>query len=374
MSPDFRLIAATYTPFTDEGSLRLEMVAKQAASLSGTRVNGVFVAGTTGEGSSLTVEERRSLAQRWCEVASDHELDVIVHVGHNCQADACLLAAHAVSVGADAVAAHAPCFFRPRTVENLLDFLVPIARAAADLPFYFYDIPGMTGVRLGMVELLEKGKQRMPNLVGLKYSNDNLVQLQECVQLQQGEFEVLFGCDEMLLAGIVLGISGAVGSTYNFACPLYEQLLRAVAAGDWETARTAQARSVELVQLLNRFNYLPASKALMSMLGVDCGPLRPPLGNLSPPDRQALRAQLDDLGFFSPDWARVPPEEKPASGRRHPAGAERPSPNRARSAGRTVSARARVSDPAATADRRSPHWFSISLLGEPQKIGYRRNA
>ena len=314
MSPDFRLIAATYTPFTDGGNLHLETVAKQAASLTGTRVNGVFVAGTTGEGSSLTVEERRSLAQRWCEVASDLDLDVIVQVGHNCQADACLLAAHAQSVGADAVAAHAPCFFRPRTVEDLLDFLAPIARAAGDLPFYFYDIPGMTGVRLGMVELLEKGKQRMPNLVGLKYSNDNLVQLQECVQLQQGEFEVLLGSDEILLAGIALGISGTVGSTYNFACPLYDHLLRTVAAGDWETARTTQMRSVELVQLLSRFGYLPASKALMNMLGVDCGPLRPPLGNLSLPDRQALRAQLDDLGFFSPDWALAPRQERPTSG------------------------------------------------------------
>jgi len=306
----FRLLAATHTPFRPDGDLDLDAVEKQAQWLARTGVDGAFVAGTTGEYSSLTTAERIALTDRWCAVARPTDLEVIIHVGHTCQSQASHLAAHAQARGADAVAALAPCYFKPQTVDELIEFLVPVAEAASDLPFYYYDIPVMTGVRLPMVEFLEKGKLRMPNLVGLKYSNDDIVQLQECVQLQDGEFELLYGRDEALLAGVSLGACGAVGSTYNFVAPLYRQMLAALDVGEWKAARASQARSVQIVRTLVGYGFLAASKALMGMLDVECGPVRPPLSNLTPDQHADLERAVAELEL---EKDPAPPKPKSAN-------------------------------------------------------------
>src|SRR4051812_29592971 len=112
------LVAATHTPFVGAGGeLDLTAVERQAEHLLQSRVTAAFVAGTTGESLSLTVEERLALARRWAEVARGSALRVVVHVGANCLADARALAAHAQSVGAAAVAAVDPSYFRPASVD-----------------------------------------------------------------------------------------------------------------------------------------------------------------------------------------------------------------------------------------------------------------
>src|SRR5262249_35492826 len=145
------------------------------------------------------------------------DLKIAVHVGHNAQADAVDLAAHARESGAAAVAAVAPSYFKPASVAELVEFLIPIAAAADPLPFYYYEIPGMTGSRLSSSQLLHEGRFRIPTLKGLKFSWTDLLELQLCVNGDGGAFDVLFGQDEFLLAGLALGVRGAVGCTYNFA-------------------------------------------------------------------------------------------------------------------------------------------------------------
>ncbi len=301
-----RLIAAPHTPMHEDGRLNDSAIEPYARHLTGSGVDGLFVAGSTGEAYSLTVAERKLLAERWIEARRTCDLEVIIQVGHNCQADAVELAAHAAAIDADAIAALAPSYFKPATVDDLIDFLVPIAAAAGDVPFYFYDIPTMTGVRLSMVELLIRGPKRIPNLAGIKYSNMDLAQFQECMHLDDGRFEMLFGCDEALLAAYALGVRGAVGSTYNFAAPLYRQMLAAFDAGDREQAGRLQAKSVELVRALQASSIMAASKFLMSTTGVECGPVRPPLRNISPAEKDALRARIEQLELPAPEVHKSP--------------------------------------------------------------------
>jgi N-acetylneuraminate lyase len=295
---NFRLIAPPHSPFDADGRLHLPAVERQLQLLQQTGVDGVFVAGSTGEGLSLTIAERMALADRWVDAAKTTSLDVIVQVGDNCQAHAIQLAEHAQQVGAESTAAFAPSYFRPQNVSELIRFLEPIAAAAGDLPFYFYDIPPMTNVRLPMVDFLEQAKPRIPNLVGLKYSNTDLLQMQECLQVQDHEFEVLFGSDEILLAAVALGVHGAIGSTYNFATPLYRRMLRAVDAGDMALARDCQLQSANLVRCLMGYGFMAASKYTMSLLGVDCGPVRAPFRNLTADEQKQLRGKLEKLGLF----------------------------------------------------------------------------
>ena len=186
-------------------------------------------------------------------------------------------------LGVDAIAALAPNFFRPASVEQLLDYCERIASEGESTPFFFYDIPAMTGVRLSMPEFLAEAQQRLPTLCGLKYTNDDLVQLQECLQVAPDRYRILFGLDECLLAGLALGVHGAVGSSYNFAAPLYLQLISAWESGDLPRARALQLRSVRLIRCLERFGYLAAAKATMQLVGVDCGPVRATAEPTHPP-------------------------------------------------------------------------------------------
>jgi len=168
-----------------------------------------------------------------------------------------------------------------------------VASEASGVPFYYYDIPGMSGVNLPMVEFLKKGRSRIPTLAGLKYSNPDLVQLQRCLHLNEGEFEILFGCDELLLTALALGVRGAVGSTYNYAAPLYLAMIDAYDRGDMVKAQALQYESGRMVDFqLSRGGVLASGKAIMSWLGVDCGPVRLPLRNLSATQLRELRQDL----------------------------------------------------------------------------------
>jgi N-acetylneuraminate lyase len=298
------LIPACHTPFNRAGQLDLSVVPRQAELFRESGVSSVFVAGTTGEWSSLTREERMALCDRWTEVAGD-DLGIAVHVGHNCQAEGIALATHARESGAAAVAAVAPSYFKPATVTDLVDFLAPIAAAAAPLPFYYYEIPGMTGVNLRASHLLHEGRARIPNLGGVKFSHDDLVDLQHCVQANEGGFDVLFGFDEFLLAGLALGVGGAVGCTYNFAAGHYRGLMRAFARGDLDEARARQIEAATMIQSLGKYGFLAATKAVMGLIGVDCGPVRPPLHNLSGQERASLAKELQAFDLFSRPLSRA---------------------------------------------------------------------
>ena len=297
------LVAATHTPFQSDGSLNLAIVEPQAAHLLRNGITTAFICGTTGESQSLTLDERRALTQRWCEVARGTALKVVVHVGSNCLADSRALAAQAETLSAISISAFAPSYFKPRDLGTLIACCADIAAAAPNTPFYFYDIPVFTGVALSMPDFLEQAPVRIPTLAGLKFTNPDLMAYQRCLRAGDGRFDVPYGTDEWLLAALALGARGAVGSTYNFAAPIYHRLMKAFAAGDLATARQEQFRSVQLIHLLARHGFMGAAKATMALVGVDVGPARLPNGSLTAEQTKLLRGELETLGFF--DWIRL---------------------------------------------------------------------
>ena len=296
------LVAATHTPFNPDFTLRLSAIELQAAHLLKTGVKTVFVCGTTGESSSLTVKERRAVATRWSEVVGGTPLRLVVHVGSNCLGDSQALAAHAEEIGADAIAALAPSYFKPRSVDTLVSWCAEIAAAAPEVPFYYYDIPSMTGVSLPTREFVEKGAERIPTLAGLKFTNPDLMTYLQCLQADAGRWDIPWGLDEWLLAALATGARGAVGSSFNFAAPIYTRLIAAFDRGELAKARTEQYRSTQLISLLGRYGYMAAAKATMGMLGVEVGPPRLPNAALSAEQISKLRAELESLGFF--DWLK----------------------------------------------------------------------
>ncbi|KAB2906971.1 MAG: dihydrodipicolinate synthetase, partial [Dechloromonas sp.] len=253
---------------------------------------------TTGEGVSLTSSERRQLAEEWKKVLPPG-LKLIVHVGHQSLAESCALAQHAQRVGVDAIAAIAPSFFKPGGVDDLVHWAERVAAAAPKLPFYYYHMPSMTGVRISAAQFLSRASESVPNLAGVKFTDEDIEDFKAALLIAGERYDVLFGRDELLLTGLENGATGAVGSTYNYAAPLYLEIMRASKAGERAKAEKNQAFARAFIDVMVKHGGLPAGKAIMQLIGLDCGPVRPPLRSLSRTEVAALRADLDSLGFFS---------------------------------------------------------------------------
>ena len=295
------LIAAVHTPMHDDFNVNYDRVPAQAEHLAKGGASGAFVTGTTGESHSLTTEERLRMFDAWGQEAHRNGLKFIAHVGHNNLPDAQALVRSARDSGADAISAMAPNFFKPPDAQSLCDWFVEVTKLAPELPFYFYDIPSMTGVMVETDAFLDIARERLPGFVGVKFTNQDYDLLQRCMANTSVKADMLFGTDERLIEGLEFGCVGAVGSTYNFASPLYLRIINAFNRGDMESAEEDQAQSLQMIKRMYESGFAAACKAAMGFAGVDCGPVRPPIDRISAENLVSLRKDLDEMGFF--DWA-----------------------------------------------------------------------
>lgn len=291
------LVAAPFTPYKPDGALDVKTVPKLAALLVHNGVGGAFVCGTTGEGQSLSMEERKQLVTAW-RAATPPKLKLVVHVGHLSLGASCALAKHAEESGADAIATIAPSFFKPAGTPELVAWCQQIAAAAPSLPFYYYHMPAMTGVTISATDFLRQAQDKIPTLAGVKFTHEDLLDYGCAGEVAPGRYAMLFGRDEILLAGLSLGATGAVGSTYNYAAPLYLDLIAAFNRGDMLGARKTQAQAREFITVLNQHGGLAAGKLIMKLIGVDCGPVRLPLRQPTAEQERSLRNGLEQIGFF----------------------------------------------------------------------------
>lgn len=297
--PGMALLTAVFTPFTETGEVALDTVPLQAEALLEWGSAAAYVGGTAGEGASLSTAERMALAERWREVA-DGRLDVIVHVGHASINEARRLAAHAQSVGARAISAVAPYFHRPDTVTALVEACAMIADAAPALPFTYYHIPSMTGVHLPASDVLVMAREKIPTFAGVKFAHNDMVDLQRCLNLADGEHEVFVGVAKLVLPAWQCGARAAIGSVYNFAGPLFRRLLDHAARGELERARELQYLVQQVIDAASRYGgELAGFKALGALTGVDCGTCRPPLVSPGPEQLAVLRTEMTELGFLA---------------------------------------------------------------------------
>jgi N-acetylneuraminate lyase len=291
------LIAATFTPMHPDGSLNLAMAKPVVDHLIRAGVSGLYVCGSTGEGPLLTTDERKKTAEAYVDAAAGR-LPVVVQVGHSSVTEARELAAHAQQIGAGATSAVAPYYFKPNSVKILVDCLAEIAGSAPRLPFYYYHIPELSGVNANMVELLQQAPTKMPNFAGIKFTAPFINDLQTLIAASRGRFDILFGRDEMLLSGLAGGATGAVGSTYNFAAPIYLKAMAAFQRGDVDEAIRLQGQAVAMVNIILPYRGHAGLKAAMGLIGLDCGPTRLPIVSLMPGEVENLRRDLDAIGFF----------------------------------------------------------------------------
>lgn len=292
-------IAAPFTAMHADGSINLAPTKAYASYLKSQNISGAFILGTTGEGISLTIDERKMVAVEWMKSVSP-EFKIIVHVGSSSLKASQELAAHAQEIEASAIGITGPSFFKPANAADLVYYIAEVAKMCPDTPVYYYHIPSMSGVTVSIPEFLEKAKGKIPNLVGVKFTHLDLMEMNECMMAAGSSYEVLHGYDETLICGLALGAQAAVGSTYNYFVPIYQNLRDAFMAGDMDSAREMQKHSVRLVQVLKKYGGgIICGKAIMNLIGIQCGPCRSPLATLSTEQMIALKADLDKIDFFT---------------------------------------------------------------------------
>ncbi|KAG0724424.1 N-acetylneuraminate lyase [Chionoecetes opilio] len=254
-------MAPIFAPFTADGSLNLKVVKTYAAHLKKEGVAGVWVNGSVGEGMSLTVQERKALAEAWLACREDVPT-VIVHCGAVCLKDALELARHAEDHRASGVAVVPPLYDRPATTDDLVDYMQEVAKACPRTPLFYYHYPSKTGVNLSMSEFLQKGVKRIPTLAGMKFTDEDVSdEGRKCVQVDGGSLTIFSGFDQDSAVGgwgetgvglgglerqstlqeaLSVGFSCSVNAGFNFVSHLGARVYSLMAAGDVHEAKKVQ--------------------------------------------------------------------------------------------------------------------------------------
>lgn len=282
------VLPAVVTPVGEAGQFERTPFERLLGRLYAAGVDGIYVCGSTGEGMQLSVEQRRAVAEAAVEL-SPSGAQVIVHVGASAAEDALTLARHAVRAGASAVSS-----LPPPGKFGFRELREYYARLAGEtgLPLFLYYYPEVGGSVLTLDELLELCA--LPRVAGIKITDFDLYRLR---MLKEAGAVVFSGRDEVMVAGLLMGADGAIGTFYNLLPGEAVRIHRLARAGRWEEARDTQDRINSLVRVVAPFPLFPAVKQLLEWSGIDCGGCLPPRLRLEPAEREELRRRARDAGF-----------------------------------------------------------------------------
>lgn len=270
------IIPAFYACYDAEGKINPTAVRELTRYFIAKGVKGLYVGGSSGECIYQSKEERKLVLENVMAEAKG-KLTIIAHVACNNTADSMELAAHAESLGVDAIAAIPPIYFKlpPYAIAKYWN---DMSAAAPNTDFIIYNIPQLAGVALSVPLLKEMLKN--PRVIGVKNSS---MPTQD-IQMWRDEGAIVFnGPDEQLISGLVMGATGGIGGTYGAMPELYNELFRCVKAGELDKALEIQNDCCRIIYKMcsAHGNMYAVIKAILRKQGApDCGSVRAPLAEL----------------------------------------------------------------------------------------------
>ena len=270
------IIPAFYACYDANGAINPAAVREMTQWFIDQGVQGLYVGGSSGECIYQSKEDRKVTLENVMAVAKG-KLTIIAHVACNNTADSQELAAHAESLGVDAIAAIPPIYFKlpPHAIAKYWN---DISDAAPNTDFVIYNIPQLAGVALTIPLLKEMLKN--PRVIGVKNSSPAT----QDIQMFADEGCIVFnGPDEQLISGLVMGACGGIGGTYGAMPKLYVELYRCVKAGEMAKALEIQNDCCRIIYKLcsghgNMYGMI--KETLRKLGGPDCGSVRAPLAEL----------------------------------------------------------------------------------------------
>ncbi len=280
------IFPAFYACYDEQGAISPERVRALTEYLIGKGVTGLYVGGSSGECIYQSVAERKLLLENVMEVARGR-IVIIAHVACNNTADSMELAAHAESLGVDAIAAIPPIYFH-LPPYGMAKYWNDISSAAPNTDFIIYNIPQLAGVALSSALLREMLKN--PRVIGVKNSS---MPVQD-IEMWRDEGAIVFnGPDEQLLSGLVAGAVGGIGGTYGAMPELYLKIFELVRNNEIARAREIQDECCHVIYQMCSCKgnmYAVIKGILRENGGPDIGSVRAPFYELQPEDGETVRA------------------------------------------------------------------------------------
>lgn len=273
------IIPAFYACYDESGNINAEAIEVFAEHLINKGVKGVYVGGSSGECIYQSVAERKLVLERVMKVARGR-ITVIAHVAANNTKDSCELAAHAESLGVDAIAAIPPIYFHLPDYA-IIDYWNSISEAAPNTDFIIYNIPQLAGVALSPAAL--KKMLENPRVIGVKNSSMPVIDIQTFKAIGGENFIVFNGPDEQLAGGLAMGAIGGIGGTYGVIPELYIKIKELVDAGDVKGACDLQQIANEIISMLVSCHgnlYAVIKEIIKIRDGINLGSVRSPLPSL----------------------------------------------------------------------------------------------
>lgn len=291
------LIAAPFTPMKPNGDVNLEMIGPYAECLRNQGVKQVYINGTTGEGMSLSVAERKATTEKWMEVG---KMDcVMTHIGANSIADVKELARHAEKCKVHCIATLPPFYYKCENMAALVGYLKELSDAAPNTPLVYYHYVDKTGVDVSIFDLIEECIAKVPTFAGVKFTGWDLGMVAQCLDVFGDKVLIGYGKDEQVMAGYFFGIECSVGSTYNYAGKLFNKALAEFRSGNNQAANKLQRHMCHFLRHLFEFGFRDAAnKRMMKFVwGLDMGPTRKPISEPSDEVWAKVEASLNSIKF-----------------------------------------------------------------------------
>ena len=286
------LIPALYACYDDNGAVSPERVEAFTEYLIQKGVKGLYVGGSSGECIYQSVADRKLVLEHVMKVAKGR-ITIIAHVACNNTADSMELAAHAESLGVDAIAALPTIYFR-LPEHAIAQYWNDISSAAPNTEFIIYNIPQLAGVSLTLPLLREMLKN--PNVVGVKNSSMPVQDIQMFKMEGGKDFVVFNGPDEQLISGMVIGADGGIGGTYGVMPELYLKILELVKEAKIAEAQEIQYAADAIIYKMCSCHgnmYAVIKEIIKIREGLELGSVRKPLAALIPEDMATVNACVD---------------------------------------------------------------------------------
>ena len=284
------IFPALLTPFNDDESINTEALTALVKRLASKGVQGFYVGGSTGESMVMSNEERKLVFKTVKEACPDN-LALIAHVGAISTEMAIDMGKYAKSLGYTAISAVAP-FYYSFKLEEILQYYRDIVNAV-DMPMIIYNFPLAGGFSL--TPAIAKELFADPRFVGIKHTSNDFFALDGFRQISD-KLALFNGYDEVMLAGLGMGASGGIGSTYNVMPEKYLALYEAFNNGEIKKAQAIQKEICEIIRVMIKCGVMQSEKYLVSKAGIPMGDCRKPFSKLTEESKKILDS-ITSLNF-----------------------------------------------------------------------------